>query len=54
MKPVLIQNIMKKRRREQVLPDPVMEDIHKESDRLFAFILAVLAVIVVGSIAVAA
>jgi len=50
MKPVLIQSIMKRRRREQVRPDPVAEDLHKESDRLFMFIMAVLAVIVVGSI----
>ena len=54
MKPVLIQNLMKKRRREQVLPEPAVEDLHKESNRLFAFILGVLAVIVVGSIVVAA
>jgi hypothetical protein len=50
MKPVLIQSIMKRRHREPVRPDPVGEDLHKESDRLFAFIMAVLAVIVLGSI----
>ncbi len=50
MKPVLIQNIMKKRRREHVLPDPDVSDMQKERDRLFVFIMIVLAVIVVGSI----
>lgn len=50
MKPVLIQSIMKRRRREQVRPTPINNDLHKESDRLFAFIMAVLAVIVLGSI----
>ncbi len=50
MKPVLIQSIMKRRRREQVRPDPVGEDLRKESDRLFAFIMVVLAAIVLGSI----
>jgi len=50
MKPVLIQSIMKRRRREPVRPNPINDDLHKESDRLFMFIMAVLAVIVVGSI----
>jgi hypothetical protein len=50
MKPVLIQSIMKRRRRETVRPDPEPSDIQKERDRLFAFIMAVLAVIVLGSI----
>ena len=50
MKPVLIQHMVKKKRRERITPDPVGEDLHKESDRLFAFIMAVLAVIVLGSI----
>lgn len=54
MKPVLIQSLIKRRQRERISPDPIIEDIHKESDRLFMFILAILAVIVVGSIAVAA
>lgn len=54
MKPVLIQNIMKKRRREQVLPDPEPSDMQRERNRLFVFILTVLAAIVVGTIAVAA
>lgn len=54
MKPVLIQSMMKRRRRQHVQPDPVAEDLHKESDRLFGFIMAVLVLIVIGSIAIAA
>ncbi len=50
MKPVLIQSIMKRRRRETDRLNPVDNDLHKESDRLFAFIMIVLALIVVGSI----
>jgi hypothetical protein len=41
---------MKRHRRESVRTNPVDDDLHKESDRLFAFIMIVLAVIVVGSI----
>lgn len=54
MKPVLIQNLLKKHRRQQVLPDHESSDVKKERDRLFNIILAVLAVIVIGSIAIAA
>jgi len=50
MKPVLIQSIMKRRRREQALSDPKPSDMQKERDRLFVFIMSALAVIVVGSI----
>ncbi len=54
MKPVLIQNLMKRRRREHILPDPEPSTMQKERDRLFVFIMAALAVIVVGSIVIAA
>jgi hypothetical protein len=53
MKPVLIQSIMK-RRRKNVLPDPELSDMQKERDQLFVFIMAVLAAIVVGSIIIVA
>ena len=54
MKPVLIQNLMKKRGRKEALPDPEPSEMQREKDRLAAFILWVLAFIVVGTIAIAA
>ena len=54
MKPVLIQSLIKKRRREQSLPDPEPSDMQKQRDQLFVAILVILALIVVGSIAIAA
>ena len=54
MKPVLIQTLMKRRQRKKVGTDPAIADMKKASDGMFAVILVVLIVIIVGSIGIGA
>lgn len=54
MKPVIIQNLAKKNKKESLKTDPSKEEIEKTANSFFGWVLLVLAVIVVGSIAVAA
>lgn len=54
MKPVLIQTLMKRRQRKKVGVDPVAAGTQKDSDGMFAVIVFVLAVIVIGSISISA
>ena len=54
MKPVLLQNLMKKHRKETFKIDPTKEEVEKTANSIFGWALLILAVIVVGSIAIGA
>lgn len=54
MKPVLIQTIIKNRRKQVLTSDPVGQKIEKTADQIVSFVLVALFVIVVGSIAITA
>lgn len=51
MKPVLIQNIVRRRRKEVMQNDPAGQDIENTANKIVNSILVVLAVLIVGSIA---
>ena len=54
MKPVLLQNLIKKNRKETTKIDPTPEEVNKSIDTVFGWILAGLAIMVIGSIAIGA
>ena len=54
MKPVLLQNLIKKNRKETIKVDPKQQEVEKAANTVFGWILAGLVVIVVGSIAIGA
>lgn len=54
MKPVLIQNLTKKNKKESIKVDPTKEEVEKTANSFFGWVLAILAVIIVGSISIGA
>ena len=54
MKPVILQNLIKKNRKEIFKVDPTEKEVEKAANAVFGWILAGLVVIVVGSIAIGA
>lgn len=54
MKPVLIQNIIRNRRKQVLRSDPVGQEIERTADRIVGAIFLALIVIIVGSIAIGA
>ena len=54
MKPVLIQNLTKKNKKESIKVDPTKEEVEKKANSFFSHVLILLAVIVIGSIAIGA
>lgn len=54
MKPVLIQNLMKKNKKEFSKVDPTAEDVEKASSKIFNFVLLVLTLIIIISISIGA
>ena len=54
MKPVLVQNLTKRNKKESINIDPSNEEIKKTSDSIFNWALVALAIIVVVSISIGA
>ena len=54
MKPVIIQNLAKKNKKESLKTDPSKEEVEKAANGFFGWVLLILAIIVVGSIAIGA
>ena len=54
MKPVLLQNLMKKNRKESIKNDPSKEEVEKVANKTFGWILVALTVIIILSISVGA
>ena len=54
MKPVLIQNLTKKNKKESIKVDPSKEQVEKAANSFFGWVLALLAIIVIGSISIGA
>ena len=54
MKPVLIQNLMKRTQKKSIDIDPSKEQIEKTANSIFNWALVVLTIIVVVSIAIGA
>ncbi len=54
MKPVLIQKLVKKNKKEFSKIDPTTEDVEKASSKIFNFVLLALTLIVIISISLGA
>ena len=54
MKPVLIQNLIKKNKKESTKVDPSDKDLEKAANTVFGLVFTALAVIVLGSILIGA
>lgn len=54
MKPILLQNLMKRHRKEKMTVDPTVEETQRSIDKFFLFLLGAVAVMVVGGIAIGA
>ena len=54
MKPVILQNLIKKNRKETIKVDPTEKEVERAANTVFGWILGGLALIVVGSIAIGA
>jgi hypothetical protein len=50
MKPVLIQNLVKKRRKEVMKDEPLGRDIENAANTMVSIIFVILAILVIGSI----
>ena len=54
MKPVLLQNLMKRHRKEKMTVDPTVEETRRKIDNFFLVIFGAVALLVVGGIAIGA
>jgi hypothetical protein len=54
MKPVILQNLTKKNRKEFIKTDPTAQEVEQASSKFFNFVLVALALIVVLSITLGA
>lgn len=54
MKPVLIQKLVKKNKKEFIKVDPTTEEVEKASSKLFNFVVLALTLIVIITISIGA
>lgn len=53
MKPVLIQNMVRRRRKEVIKSEPVGQEIEQAANTVVRILFVILAVLIIGSIAIA-